>query len=263
MRPERDSCPGTHAGRAHAWRPPCSRSPGRARPRPDLQIRHGSPRSLVRLTIKSEFSRFSPTSPGRSNHLKTVSIVKELVMTLATRSPRAHAPPAAPAASRLGRWPGRNRRRSRRQPGVGACVPDSEPARRMEPGDRNAWPLPRLRAAVRGLVRRGSPRPASDGAGALAHRAGVCRPPANAGYYLLLVVGIRAAGALLTDMVIGVIPVAVTVSLQRCSTPAFRWRRLALPLTLVMLGLALVEALEISGVHAVPGRSGGRGCWRG
>ena len=33
-------------------------------------------------------------------------------------------------------------------------------------------------------------------------------------------------------------------------TPAFRWRRLALPLTLVMLGLALVSALEISGVHA-------------
>ena len=50
-------------------------------------------------------------------------------------------------------------------------------------------------------------------------------------------------------MVIGVIPVAVTVA-GNVLTPAFRWRRLALPLTLVMLGLALVSALEISGVHA-------------
>lgn len=71
----------------------------------------------------------------------------------------------------------------------------------------------------------------------------------NAGYYLLLVVGIRAAGAPLTDMVIGVIPVAVTVA-GNVLAPAFRWRRLAIPLTLVMLGLALVSVLEISGVHA-------------
>src|SRR5919108_4044353 len=34
----------------------------------------------------------------------------------------------------------------------------------------------------------------------------------NAGYYLLLVIGIRAAGAPLTDMVIGAIPVVVAVT---------------------------------------------------
>ena len=48
-------------------------------------------------------------------------------------------------------------------------------------------------------------------------------------------------------MVIGVIPVAVTMA-GNVLTPAFRWRRLALPLTLVMLGLALVSALAIFGV---------------
>ena len=71
----------------------------------------------------------------------------------------------------------------------------------------------------------------------------------NAGYYLLLVVGISAAGAPLTDMVIGAIPVVVTVA-GNVLTPAFRWRRLALPLVLVTAGLAVVSALEISGVHA-------------
>ena len=34
----------------------------------------------------------------------------------------------------------------------------------------------------------------------------------NVGYYLLLVIGIRAAGAPLTDMVIGAIPVVVAVT---------------------------------------------------
>ena len=71
----------------------------------------------------------------------------------------------------------------------------------------------------------------------------------NAGYYLLLVIGIRTAGAPLTDMVIGAIPVVVAVT-GNMLTPAVRWRRLALPLTLVTAGLALVSALEISGVHA-------------
>ena len=78
----------------------------------------------------------------------------------------------------------------------------------------------------------------------------------NAGYYLLLVVGIRAAGAPLTDMVIGAIPVVVAVAGNWLS-PAYRWRQLALPLTLVTSGLALVSALEVSGVHAyVPGPAG-------
>ena len=71
----------------------------------------------------------------------------------------------------------------------------------------------------------------------------------NAGYYLLLTVGISAAGAPLTDMVIGAIPVVVTVA-GNILDPAVRWRRLVLPLALVTAGLALVSALELGGVHA-------------
>ena len=71
----------------------------------------------------------------------------------------------------------------------------------------------------------------------------------NVGYYLLLVVGIRAAGAPLTDMVIGAIPVVVAVTGNWLS-PSYPWRRLALPLILVTAGLALVSGVEIAGVHA-------------
>jgi drug/metabolite transporter (DMT)-like permease len=74
----------------------------------------------------------------------------------------------------------------------------------------------------------------------------------NAVYYLLLVIGIRAAGAPLTDMVIGAIPVVVAVTGNVLAPTEGRvpWRRLALPLVLVTAGLALVSALEIAGVHA-------------
>ena len=74
----------------------------------------------------------------------------------------------------------------------------------------------------------------------------------NVIYYLLLVIGIRAAGAPLTDMVIGAIPVvvAVTGNVLAPTEDGVPWRRLALPLTLVTAGLALVSALEIAGVHA-------------
>ena len=74
----------------------------------------------------------------------------------------------------------------------------------------------------------------------------------NAVYYLLLVIGIKAAGAPLTDMVIGAIPVVVAVTGNVLAPAGDRvsWRRLALPLTLVTAGLALVSALEIVGVHA-------------
>jgi drug/metabolite transporter (DMT)-like permease len=74
----------------------------------------------------------------------------------------------------------------------------------------------------------------------------------NAAYYLLLVIGIRAAGAPLTDMVIGAIPVVVAVTGNVLAPAAYAvpWRRLALPLSLVTAGLALVSALELAGVHA-------------
>jgi drug/metabolite transporter (DMT)-like permease len=77
----------------------------------------------------------------------------------------------------------------------------------------------------------------------------------NVGYYLLLVIAIKAAGAPLADMVIGAIPVvvAVTGNLLAPAGPAGSrapWRRLALPLIVITAGLALVSVLEISGVHA-------------
>lgn len=78
----------------------------------------------------------------------------------------------------------------------------------------------------------------------------------NVGYYLLLVIAIKAAGAPLADMVIGAIPVAVAVTgnlLASAGDPAgdeIPWRRLALPLVVITAGLTLVSVLEIAGVHA-------------
>jgi drug/metabolite transporter (DMT)-like permease len=74
----------------------------------------------------------------------------------------------------------------------------------------------------------------------------------NVGYYLLLVIAIKAAGAPLADMVIGAIPVVVAVSGNLLAPAAGRtaWRRLALPLIVITAGLALVSGLEIGGVHA-------------
>ncbi len=78
----------------------------------------------------------------------------------------------------------------------------------------------------------------------------------NIGYYLLLVIGIKAAGAPLTDMVIGAIPVVVAVAgnvLTPAAAPAggrVPWRRLALPLVVITAGLTVVSVLEIAGVHA-------------
>src|SRR4051794_9323897 len=65
----------------------------------------------------------------------------------------------------------------------------------------------------------------------------------NAGYYLLLVIGIKAAGAPLADMVIGAIPVVVAVAgnVLAPAGDAVPWRRLALPLVLITAGLALVS----------------------
>ena len=74
----------------------------------------------------------------------------------------------------------------------------------------------------------------------------------NVGYYLLLVIAIKAAGAPLADMVIGAIPVVVAVSGNLLAPAGARtsWRRLALPLVVITAGLALVSLLEIGGVHA-------------
>ena len=75
----------------------------------------------------------------------------------------------------------------------------------------------------------------------------------HVGMYLLLVVGIRLAGAPLATTLIGTVPVTVAVAgnlLER----EFPWRRLALPLALILPGLA---AINLAG--AGPGAPGGVG----
>ena len=78
----------------------------------------------------------------------------------------------------------------------------------------------------------------------------------NIGYYLLLVIAIKAAGAPLADIVIGAIPVVVAV-IGNMLAPSgalagdhVPWRRLAPPLVVITAGLTLVSVLEIAGVHA-------------
>ncbi|WNV85138.1 DMT family transporter [Umezawaea sp. Da 62-37] len=71
----------------------------------------------------------------------------------------------------------------------------------------------------------------------------------NAGYYLLLVVGIQTVGAPVTNMVIGCIPVVMAVVGNR-TTRMCPWRSLLVPVSLVAVGLVVVNALEISGAQA-------------
>lgn len=78
----------------------------------------------------------------------------------------------------------------------------------------------------------------------------------NVGYYLLLVIGVQMVGAPATDVVIGCIPVALVV-VGNWMVPAYRWRRLALPVALVTAGLAIVNALEIAGSGAFVQSSAG------
>ncbi|WP_431903316.1 DMT family transporter [Nonomuraea sp. bgisy101] len=68
----------------------------------------------------------------------------------------------------------------------------------------------------------------------------------NVLYYLLLVVGIELVGAPVTDIVIGCIPVTVAL-LGNALSGAYRWRSLVMPVTLVAIGLTVVNALELGG----------------
>ena len=70
----------------------------------------------------------------------------------------------------------------------------------------------------------------------------------NAGYYLLLVIGIQKIGAPVTDTIIGSIPVVVAVA-GNWRAPALPWRRLALPAALSLAGLALISAVEFTATH--------------
>ena len=79
----------------------------------------------------------------------------------------------------------------------------------------------------------------------------------NAGYYLLLVIGIQKIGAPVTDTIIGSIPVVVAVAGNR-RAPALPWRRLVLPVALSLAGLALINIVEFTGVHPAAATQIGR-----
>lgn len=66
----------------------------------------------------------------------------------------------------------------------------------------------------------------------------------NVLYYLLLVVGIDLVGAPATDIIVGCIPVAVAL-VGNVLSRGHRWRELALPVVLVVIGLAIVNVLEL------------------
>ncbi|WP_433392187.1 DMT family transporter [Micromonospora sp. KLBMP9576] len=68
----------------------------------------------------------------------------------------------------------------------------------------------------------------------------------NVGYYLLLVLGIELAGAPVTNIVIGCIPVSMAV-VGNLLRPSYPWRRLALPIVLVTVGMLVVNVLELTG----------------
>ncbi|MEU4689412.1 DMT family transporter [Actinoplanes sp. NPDC023714] len=76
----------------------------------------------------------------------------------------------------------------------------------------------------------------------------------NVGYYLLLVLAIEGAGAPVTTIVIGCIPVSMALvgNLLRRS---YAWRRLMLPVGLVAAGMLIVNVLELTGSGPAPGGS--------
>lgn len=71
----------------------------------------------------------------------------------------------------------------------------------------------------------------------------------NIVYYAALASAIQLADAPLPTMLIGTLPVAIAICSNRSpqhSAEAIAWRRLALPLALICIGLLLVNAVEIA-----------------
>ena len=62
----------------------------------------------------------------------------------------------------------------------------------------------------------------------------------NVGMYLLLVLGIRFAGAPVATSLVGIIPVTVAIT-GNLIEREFPWRRLALPLALILPGLLAIN----------------------
>jgi drug/metabolite transporter (DMT)-like permease len=68
----------------------------------------------------------------------------------------------------------------------------------------------------------------------------------NVCYYLLLVLGIALVGAPVTDIIIGSIPVTIAL-VGNVVSATYPWRRLLLPVALVLVGLLIVNVLELGG----------------
>jgi drug/metabolite transporter (DMT)-like permease len=68
----------------------------------------------------------------------------------------------------------------------------------------------------------------------------------NVCYYLLLVLGIALVGAPVTDIIIGCIPVVIAL-VGNIVSASYPWRRLIVPITLVTVGLAVVNLLALGG----------------
>ncbi len=77
----------------------------------------------------------------------------------------------------------------------------------------------------------------------------------NVGMYLLLVLGIRLAGAPIVTPLIGIVPVTVAIA-GNIVEREFPWRRLAFPVTLILLGLLAINLTGVGsgvGAHARAG----------
>ena len=121
--------------------------------------------------------------------------------------------------------------------------------------------VPGLRPGVGPAVRDGRPCPARPGPAAL-RPALAFAITGNAGYYLLLVLGIDLIGAPVTDIIIGCIPVTLALA-GNLTSHTHPWRKLAAPIALATAGLLLANlsgAGEAGPAAAPPTWSSA--CWR-
>ncbi|MBT0993332.1 DMT family transporter [Cellulomonas sp. DKR-3] len=77
------------------------------------------------------------------------------------------------------------------------------------------------------------------------------------GYYVLLVQGIRWAGAPITTVIIGLVPVTVAIT-GNWVRREYPFSRLAFPLGLIVAGLAIVYSVELDWQSGVGGRPAGQ-----
>jgi len=77
-------------------------------------------------------------------------------------------------------------------------------------------------------------------------------------YYLCLAAAIQRAGGPMPTVIIGTLPVVIALCANRRNAQRdgrLPWRRLALPLGLILAGIACVNEVEMRALQAAPGRS--------